>query len=319
MFLEEKNLISLLENFKCFENQPRIAVGVSGGPDSMALAYLLSKWIKKNKGKLYCVIFDHNIRSNSKYEAYQVKDMLKNLKIKASIIKPNKNKLIKKNMENARLNRFTGLLNFCKKKNILHLFLGHHFDDNLETYLIRKINGSNLEGLDSMNHISFLNNIQILRPFLKIKKSSIISYNKKNKIKFINDPSNLDINYTRVKVRNFLRNKTYKRQVQNDFLEIKIQIPHYKKMIWELFIRSLVGIKKNQIIVNFKKLVKNDNLIIEKHILLILKYLLLAKKQTKSSKINQFIAIIKKPNFKIYNLSGIIIKKNSDFLIFSQK
>ena len=81
MFLEEKNLISLLKNFKCFENQPRIAVGVSGGPDSMALAYLLSKWIKKNKGKLYCIIFDHNIRSNSKHEAYQVKDMLKNLKI----------------------------------------------------------------------------------------------------------------------------------------------------------------------------------------------------------------------------------------------
>ena len=213
MFLEEKNLISLLKNFKCFENQPRIAVGVSGGPDSMALAYLLSKWIKKNKGKLYCIIFDHNIRSNSKHEAYQVKDMLKNLKIEASIIKPNKNKLIKKNMENARLNRFTGLLNFCKKNNILHLFLGHHFDDNLETYLIRKLNGSNLEGLDSMNYISFLNNIQILRPFLKIKKSSIIYYNKKNKIKFINDPSNLDMNYTRVKVRNFLRNKTYKKQV----------------------------------------------------------------------------------------------------------
>ena len=58
-------------------------------------------------------------------------------------------------MAQARNNRFKGLINFCNKNNILHLFLGHHFDDNLETYLIRKINGSNLEGL-GLNESHFL-------------------------------------------------------------------------------------------------------------------------------------------------------------------
>ena len=154
MSLNKRVFLSLIKNFKHFENNPSIAVGVSGGPDSMALVYLLSTWIKLKKGKLIALVFDHQIRENSKDESLQVNDMLSDLNIDSIIIRPKKNKLIKKNMANARDNRFEGMINFCKKKSILHLFLGHHFDDNLETYLIRKINGSNLEGLASINKIT---------------------------------------------------------------------------------------------------------------------------------------------------------------------
>ena len=222
-------------------------------------------------------------------------------------------------MEDARINRFEGLISFCKKNNILHLFLGHHFDDNLETFLIRKINGSNLEGLASMNFVSYFNNIQILRPLLLSKKISILNFNKKNKIKFINDPSNNDVNYTRVKVRNYLLNKSDKKIVLSDFLKLKKQIPNYKTMIWELLINSLEEIQSNRIKINYNKLIKLDNMIIERHILLLVKFLKNKKNQTKSSKINNFINLMKKSNFKIFNLSGVIIQKNSDFLVFSQK
>ena len=51
----------------------------------------------------------------------------------------------------------------------------------------------------------------------------------------------------------------------------------------------------------------------------LLKFFNKNKTQTKSSKIMIFLDILKKPSFKTFNLSGIIIKKNSDFLIFSQK
>ena len=64
---------------------------------------------------------------------------------------------------------------------------------------------------------------------------------------------------------------------------------------------------------------KLDDLIIEKHILYLLKFFNKNKAQTKSSKIMIFVEILKRPSFKTFNLSGIIIKKNSDFLIFSQK
>jgi len=319
MLLNESIFLSLINNFKHFENNPHIAVGVSGGPDSMALVYLLSKWVKLKKGKLTAVIFDHGIRPNSKDESFLVKDMLTDLNIKAVIIKPSKSKLIKKNMANARDNRFHGIINFCKKKNILHLFLGYHFDDNVETYLIRKINGSNLDGLASISSIKNFKNIQILRPFIKISKSSILNFNKKNKLNFIYDSSNKDINYTRVKVRNFLQNKNNKIEVKNDFFKIKKQISSYKRMIWEILIEYLIDVKPDRIKISFNKLIKHDDLIIEKHILYLLKFITKKKSQTKSSKIMIFVDTLKKPGFKTFNLSGVIIRKSSNFLIFSHK
>ena len=319
MFLNRSIFLSYLKNLKCFENKPCVAVGVSGGPDSMALTYLLNNWIKLNKGKLSALIFDHSIRHNSEEESFLVKNMLNDLKIETFIIKAKKNKSIKKNMEQARNNRFEGLINFCNKNNILHLFLGHHFDDNLETFLIRKINGSNLEGLNSMNHITYFNNIQILRPLIGINKSLILKFNKKNKINYISDPSNKDINYTRVKVRKFLQNKKYKKVIHSDFLNLKKQIPDYKKMIWELLLKSLADVQANKIKISFKKLIEYDDLIIEKHILLILKFFSNKNNQIKSSKINIFIESLKKPSFQIFNLRGVNIQKQSDFLLFSQK
>ena len=319
MSFKENIFFSNFNKLKCFENKPHVAVGVSGGPDSMALVYVVNKWINLNKGKLSALVFDHKLRKNSEEESYQVKEMLKNYNIEAVIIKAKKNKLLKRNMAQARVNRFEGLIDYCYKNHILHLFLGHHFDDNLETYLIRKINGSNMEGLGSMNEITYFNNIQILRPFIKKDKISILKFNKKNKIKFIHDPTNQDTNYTRVKVRNFLKNQNYKKSALIDFISLKKQIPYYKKMIWELLVRSLIEVQSNRIKISFDKLNKLDNLIIEKHILILLKFFSNNKYQVKSSKINLFIGLMKKSSFKIFNLSGIIIIKSADLLIFSQK
>ena len=222
-------------------------------------------------------------------------------------------------MANARFNRFEGLINYCNKNHILHLFLGHHSDDNLETYIIRKINGSNLEGLGSMNIITYFNNIQIIRPFIELNKKSILNFNHKNKLKFINDPSNKDINYTRVKVRNFLLDKENKKLTNFDLKKIKKEIPNYKNMICELLVRSLIKVRPDKIKISFDNLIKNHDLIIEKHILIILKFFLSIKYITRSSKINILIDEIKKPSFKMFNLSGILIKKYKNLLIFSKK
>jgi len=319
MTLNYRIFKSLINNFEYFENKPYVGVGVSGGPDSMALAYLLNKWIKFKKGKLTAIVFDHGIRNNSKIESLQVKKMLNDLSIHSLIIRPNKKKPIKKNMSNARDNRFQGLIKLCKKNNILHLFLGHHFNDNLETYLMRKINGSNLDGLESINKSTYFNNIQILRPLIAIDKKSILTFNKDNKLKFISDPTNNDLNYTRIKLRNFLQNNKYKREVKKDFLNIKKQIPQYKKMIWETLINNLIHVSATQIKISLCNLIKLDDLIIEKHILCLLMFFNKNKVRTKSSKIIILIDFLKKPSFKTFNLNGIIIRKNLDFLTFSEK
>ena len=135
MKINKKDFFSHLNKICFFENKPFVAVAVSGGPDSIALIYLLKEWIKLKKGKVIALLIDHNLRKESFYECKLTQNYLNSLKIESKIIRISKNKLKKKNMQEARANRYDKLVSFCKKNKILHLFLGHHYDDNLETFV----------------------------------------------------------------------------------------------------------------------------------------------------------------------------------------
>ena len=100
--------------YKSVKSQPFL-VGVSGGPDSLALTVLSYIYSKEKKSKVYFVLVDHNLRKNSSKEATQVKKLLQKKKIRLSIL-TNK-KIIKSNIQKqAREVRYELLLNFCKKK-----------------------------------------------------------------------------------------------------------------------------------------------------------------------------------------------------------
>ena len=184
MNLTQHSFNLLLKKNSLFENNPKVAVATSGGPDSMALVFLVNQWIRNKKGSLIALIVDHQIRSDSSLEANQVSKYLSKFNIECKILKVAKNKINKKNMKEARENRFKKLNSFCRKKRILHLFVAHHLDDNIETFLLRKIAGSNFEGLRSIQDIVFNHNLQIIRPFLNLEKKNILQYNIKNNIFF---------------------------------------------------------------------------------------------------------------------------------------
>ena len=138
MKIIKKKFNSDLKKYFLFENNPTIAVAVSGGPDSLALINLMNDWIKNQRGKVIAILIDHKLRKESYNECIITKKYLNSLNIESKIIRISKNKLKKKNMNEARINRYHKLISYCKNKKILHLFLGHHYDDNLETFLIRK-------------------------------------------------------------------------------------------------------------------------------------------------------------------------------------
>ena len=249
MSIIEKNLYKSLNKKNLFENNPVIAVAVSGGPDSIALVFLLNKWIKKNKGKLIALIIDHQIRENSFKEASSVKKYLGSNNIKSLILKVPKKNVLKGKMIQARENRFLKIINYCKKNKILHLFVGHHYDDNIETFMLRKIAGSNFEGLNCMQEKTIYNDVQIIRPLLKFTKKQILDYNKKMNLVYVNDPSNDDEKYSRVVVRNFIKkNPQYKKNIIQEFKLIRENYYDYKKMIFQIYNLINIEIHKNMII-----------------------------------------------------------------------
>ena len=150
MLLTFSNFDRSLEKNFIYESRPKLTVGVSGGPDSLALVILLNRWLIKKRGELIALIIDHRIRKESFFESIKTKNFLISKGIKSKILFVPNRKVKDGKPIQARVNRFEKLLNYCKKNNIFHLFLGHHLDDNIETFILRKIAGSNFEGLNSI-------------------------------------------------------------------------------------------------------------------------------------------------------------------------
>ena len=321
MKLKYKEFIKNIEKKYTFEKNPYVAVAVSGGPDSMSLLFLINAFIKYKKGNLMALIVDHRIRKNSKEEAKFISTYLDKNKINSQILTANKDKVSKKSMNEARNNRYNLLTDFCIKNNILHLFIAHHKDDNLETFLSRKIAGSDFYGLKSMSELSLYNRVNIIRPLLNFSKEMLLNYNKKNKIKYINDPSNFNLDYTRPTIRNFLKQSDQKtiKEINKDFENILFYSPYFIQMIFEILLKNIVHVDSKQIVVSIHNINNLNEIISENIIRRIYQFLFYQSNPPRSKKTRILISEIKKLNFNIFNIKGMIVKKNDDFLTFSRK
>lgn len=317
MNITQREFNNYLNKNYFFEKFPKVVVAVSGGPDSMCLVFLLKQWIIKNKGILIALIIDHKIRKDSYEESNKVKQYLIQNNIKTKILRINKKNILKKNMDEARNNRFDKLFKFCQKNKIFHLFIGHHFEDNIETFLLRKIAGSNFQGLRGMQSKIVINKVQVLRPMLEFHKVDIINFNKKNNIFFLNDPSNLNIVYSRVIIRLFLlKNSEEKNNIIKEFNKIKELFPYYLQMIYQIINKINISISKNNICMDFVLFIKLDIEIQSKIVEINYRYLKPKGKFLRLKKILNFINLIKKTPILKFNLSGITIKKNNGLITF---
>ena len=321
MNLINKEFIKNIEKKYTFEKKPSVAVAVSGGPDSMSLLFLVNAFIKFKKGNLIALIVDHRIRKNSKEEAKFISTYLYKNNINSQILTANKDKVSKKSMNEARNNRYNLLTDFCIKNNILHLFIAHHKDDNLETFLNRKIAGSDFYGLKSMSDLSFYNRVIIIRPLLNFSKKMLLDYNKKNKIEYINDPSNFNLYYTRPTIRNFLKKSDQKtiKEINKDFENILFYSPYFIQMIFEILLKNIFYVDSKKIVVDINYIKNLNKITTENIIRRIYQFLFYESNVPRSKKTSILINEIKKLNFKIFNIKGMIVKKNDDFLTFLRK
>ena len=247
--------LALSSNF-VFENNPHIGLSISGGPDSMALFLLMKKCIKKLKGKLSVFHFNHNLRSESEKEAEILENIVTSFGIDFYNIEWQHDGVVSRVMETSRDERYKRIIELCVKMKILHLMTAHTYEDNVETYLMRKKRGFSTLGLSSIPKIKILDNVQILRPLLSFRKKRLIATCKVEKIKYFNDPSNSNLKYERVRVRNCLKIKEIKelkkieksfeqQKKKNLFIEKKVskfltqKLKFYKYGVFELKIEDL--------------------------------------------------------------------------------
>ena len=189
------------------KSNDKVAVAVSGGADSLALTFLLSQFSKKYKLSLIALTIDHQLRKESQDESNYVRTLLHTNGIIHKILKWNGDKPVTKIQETARIKRYNLLENWCLNNDCKYLFLGHHLDDQIETFLLRLRKKSGILGLAGMRTVTKKQRCTIIRPFLKTSKSYLVNTLSYLKINHINDPSNENKKYERVFWRNSALNK----------------------------------------------------------------------------------------------------------------
>ncbi|MDC1245954.1 tRNA lysidine(34) synthetase TilS [Pelagibacteraceae bacterium] len=302
-----------------------LAVAVSGGPDSLALAYLTKCYSLKHKIKVKYYIINHKLRKESSLEANRVKKILKKIDIQCTILSWNGKKPSKNIQAIARDKRYFLLANECKKNNIKHLLLGHHLNDLFENFLIRIVRGSGLNGL-----ISFSKNtkyrdqdLNIVRPLMNLEKKDLVYVSNEVFNFFVKDPSNINENYKRTRIRNLLYSLKKEglnvRKLELTINNLKDSDESIKFYVEKNLNKNVVFLKrKNMYILNYNFFDQSHEIIFRSLTNLIQK---LGKKYypVRGKSINELIKGINKKSFTKVTLGGCFIERVNETILISQE
>ncbi|MGD9015098.1 MAG: tRNA lysidine(34) synthetase TilS [Candidatus Omnitrophota bacterium] len=184
----------------------KVVVGVSGGPDSVALLLILNSLRRELNLRLQVAHLDHQLRKASYRDREFVESLAEklNLPFTAGKIKPGR--FLKKGSveEIAREERLSFLFNLAKETKANKIALGHNQDDQAETVLMRLIRGTGLSGLGSILPRRRIGEWIIIRPLIDTPRNVIESYLRRRKIRPCLDSSNKDSAYFRNRIRNQL-------------------------------------------------------------------------------------------------------------------
>ncbi|NTU67239.1 MAG: tRNA lysidine(34) synthetase TilS [Candidatus Moranbacteria bacterium] len=198
------NLIKKVQNIffreNLLERGQKILVAVSGGPDSACLLDVLATLQKKYHFKLGIAHVNYHLRgSESDKDEKLVRTLAEKYDIELflmdSKVSPKSN--IESELRDIRYDFFERLRD---ENGFDSIAVAHNMDDQVETFLMRLIRGSGLNGLRAMR----FRNGNIIRPLLGISRKEILEYLKSNKLPCRIDKSNMETKFTRNKVRHKL-------------------------------------------------------------------------------------------------------------------
>ena len=185
-------------------DKDKIAVAVSGGADSTALCLLTHQFVTENGGQMIALIVDHGLRSCSAQQALLTAERLKEKGIRYRLLKWEGEKPLHGIEQAAREARYRLLAQACKEENCSVLLLGHHRQDQAETFLIRQARGSGIVGLAGMSAVRISDFGRILRPLLSVSPADLREYNRFFKMPWVEDETNFSDVFDRGRLRRTL-------------------------------------------------------------------------------------------------------------------
>lgn len=184
-----------------FEPRPQVAVAVSGGGDSMALALLAQDWAAARGGRITALTVDHGLRPEAAAEAAQVAAWCAARGIDHVILTRRGAVPVSGIQAFARAARYALLEDWCRDHFVLHLLLAHQREDQAETMVMRAASGSGADGLAGMASIVERDAVRLLRPLLGVSRTILRAYLLTRGQAWIEDPSNRNPAFTRVRIR----------------------------------------------------------------------------------------------------------------------
>lgn len=195
-----KDVQSLFSDSWNIPSHKTIIIGLSGGPDSAFLLHWLAFWRSHCSLNLIAAHLDHQWRSNSADDVIFCQTLCASYNIPfiactASELPPFPDKGSQEAL--GRIMRRYFLQEIAKRYNADHIALGHHANDQQETFFIRLLRGSSLTGLTGMKEHEGL----YWRPLLPVSKQAIIEYLDHHRIPYLVDPTNASDVYLRNRIR----------------------------------------------------------------------------------------------------------------------
>ena len=181
-----------------------IGLAVSGGPDSLALLLLAAE---ARPGKVEAATVDHALRPESRGEAEMVAQLCERLGVPHAILTATWDEKPETAIqERARLMRYRLLGQWARERSLAAVLTAHHLDDQAETFLMRLSRGAGVKGLAAMRPIARGGgaSVAIVRPLLGWRHSELEAVCAAAAVKPIQDPSNEDDQFERVRIRKAL-------------------------------------------------------------------------------------------------------------------
>ena len=189
--------------FAHWKAAPALVLGVSGGPDSLALMWLAARWRRAlaRGPRLIAVTVDHGLRPEAAREARDVKRLARALDVPHRTLHWTGAKPKTGLPAAARAARYRLLAKAALASGATHVMTAHTRDDQAETLLMRMLRGSGIAGLAAMARETEREGLWLARPLLDVPKSRLVATLDKAKIAFADDPTNRDMNFTRPRLR----------------------------------------------------------------------------------------------------------------------